>query len=131
VAVGRRAEIENCNAEFTKALAEKNVAALSAFYEEDGRFLVPGAPMAEGRRAIQVTLQGLLDAGAEALALDIVEVIDDNNISVDVGRYSLTVRVPGADSVVDNGKYVAVWREQPNGSLQLAADIFNSDAPPQ
>jgi ketosteroid isomerase-like protein len=85
--------------------------------------------MAEGRRAIQAAIQGLLDAGAQALALDVVDVIDDNDISVDIGRYTLTVQPPGAESFIDNGKYVVVWRQQSDGTLLIAADIFNSNTP--
>jgi ketosteroid isomerase-like protein len=129
--MGRRSLIESHIAEFCKAVSNKDAAGLSTFYESGARFLAPGAPLAEGRAAIQATMQGLLDAGMQALSLDTVDVIDDSNISVEVGRYTLTIQPPGQESAIDNGKYVVVWREQADGTLLIAADCFNSDAPPQ
>ncbi|HAM02237.1 MAG TPA: DUF4440 domain-containing protein [Acidimicrobiaceae bacterium] len=127
--MSRRSAIESRDSEFCKAVSNKDTATLSTFYEEGARFLAPGAPLAEGRAAIRATMQGLLDAGAEALALDTIDVIDDSETSVEIGRYTLTVRPPGADSVIDNGKYVVVWREQADGTLRIIADCFNSDTP--
>ena len=129
--MGRRSVIESHIAEFCKAVSNKDAAALSTFYEEGARFLAPGAPLAEGRAAIQATMQALLDAGVQALALDTLDVIDDSDISVEVGRFTLTIQPPGQESAIDNGKYVVAWREQGDGSLLIAVDCFNSDAPPQ
>lgn len=129
--MGRRSQIETRDSEFSKAVGNKDAAAVSEFYEEGARFLPPGAPIVEGRAAIRLTIQGMLDAGVEGLSLEVVDVIDDGNISVDIGRFTLTVQPAGADSVIDNGKYVVVWRQQQDGSLKIAADIFNSDSAPQ
>jgi ketosteroid isomerase-like protein len=129
--MGRRSLIESRNSEFSKAVSNKDVAALSAFYEEGARFLAPGAPLAEGRKAIGATIQVLFDAGAQALSLQVLDVIDDNDISVDIGRYTLTIQPPGGESVLDNGKYVVVWRAQDDGTLKIVADCFNSDSAPQ
>lgn len=128
--MSRRAEIESRDSEFSKAVANQDVAAVVALYEEGSRFLAPGVPMAEGQEAIRAVMQGLFDAGAKALTLETVDVIDDNDISAEIGRYTLTVQPPGAESMIDNGKYVVVWRQQGDGTLKIAADIFNSDAGP-
>jgi hypothetical protein len=29
-----------------------------------------------------------------------------------------------------NGKYINIWRRQPNGKLAIAVEIYNSDADP-
>jgi ketosteroid isomerase-like protein len=39
------------------------------------------------------------------------------------------IQPPDSDSLVDNGKYVAVWKRDVDGSLKMAIDTFNTDAP--
>jgi hypothetical protein len=40
----------------------------------------------------------------------------------------MTVTPPGAaEPVGDEGKYVEIWRKQPEGSWKVVLDIFNSD----
>jgi ketosteroid isomerase-like protein len=53
-----REEIEALTANFAKAVTNKDLAAMGSFYDEGARFLAPGAPMAEGRAAIQAAQRG-------------------------------------------------------------------------
>ena len=41
----------------------------------------------------------------------------------------MTISPPGAAAVSEKGKYVEVWRKQPDGSWKIKWDIFNSDVP--
>jgi ketosteroid isomerase-like protein len=55
--------------------------------------------------------------------------LEGGDLEIEVGRYTLGMQPPGADPMVDNGKYVAVWRRDTDGKLKMVVDTFNTDAP--
>jgi len=123
-----RPEIEKLTAKFAEAVTNKDFAALGPFYEERARLLLPGAPMVEGRAVIQAAQQRMIEGGVEALRLDVVDVIEAGDFAIEIGRITVTIRRPGAESVIDKGKSVVVWRRQKDGALKIVVDTFNSDA---
>lgn len=124
-----REEVESLNAAFGKAVANQDLAAVADFYVSDAKLLPPGSPMLEGRDSIKGFFQMMLDAGVRALELDSVVVDGTEDFAVDIGRYRMTMEPPGADRMIDVGKYVVVLKRQPDGALRLAYDTFNSDQP--
>jgi uncharacterized protein (TIGR02246 family) len=52
---------------FHEGVANRDAAALADLYREDGRFLPPNMEPAEGKAAIQASMQQLLDMGASSL----------------------------------------------------------------
>jgi ketosteroid isomerase-like protein len=42
----------------------------------------------------------------------------------------MTMLPKGGKAMNDVGKYVAVWKKQPDGSWKMIRDIYNSDLPP-
>jgi ketosteroid isomerase-like protein len=122
-----RGEIEKLTASFAQAVTNKDFAALGPFYEEHARLLVAGAPMVEGRAAIQSAQQRMIEGGVQALRLDIVDVIEAGDLAVEIGRYTLTIQLPHGGPVTDKGKSVVVWRRQKDGALKIVVDTFNSD----
>jgi hypothetical protein len=59
-----------------KGCYEQGFQTVCSFYEERARLLLPGAPMVEGRPAIQSAQQGMIEGGVQALSLDVVDVIE-------------------------------------------------------
>jgi ketosteroid isomerase-like protein len=125
-----RDEVLALNARFSKAVGNQDLDDLLALYDSKARLLPPNAPMAEGTTAIRQVFQGFIDMGANSLDLQIVDVHESGDLVIDVGRYVLGIQLPGGQSMEDRGKYVDVFRRQPDGSLKFIADIFNSDLPP-
>jgi ketosteroid isomerase-like protein len=125
--MGVRADIETLTKKFSAAVTNKNFAAMGSFYEEQARLLVAGAPMVEGRSAIQKAQQQMIERGVQALALDVVDVIEAGDLAVEIGRYTLTIQPSGGVPVIDRGKSVVVWRRQQDGGLKIAVDTFTSD----
>jgi len=124
-------DVAALNADFGKAVANQDVDELVGFYDSKARMLAPNAPMAQGPDAIRQVFQAYLDAGVRSLDLQSIDVQEEGSLIVDVGRYVLGIQPPGADPVQDQGKYVVVLRRQPDQSLKIVVDAFNSDeAPP-
>ena len=124
-----RDEVESLNADFSRAVANRDSAAASEFYHPDAKLLPPGSPMLEGIEAIKGFFQMMLDAGVKALDLESVLVDGKEDFCVDVGRYRMTMEPPGGEQIVDVGKYIVVLKRR-DGALKLIYDTFNSDQPP-
>jgi ketosteroid isomerase-like protein len=135
--MGTRAEIEKLTAKFAKAVTNKDFAALGSFYDERARFLPPGAPMVEGRAAIQAAQQKMIEGGVQVLDLQAVDVIEAGDFVIEIGRTTVTIQPSGAKSLIlllvgkrrltKQGKSVVVWRRQKDGALKIVVDTFNSD----
>jgi ketosteroid isomerase-like protein len=123
-------EVAELNARYSKAVANQDVAGAVELYTHDARLMPPNAPMVQGHAEINQVLTGYIAMGVKSLDLDSVQVLTgDNDLVVDIGRFVLGIEA-GADSIQDHGKYIVVLRRQPDGTLQMAADIFNSDEAP-
>ncbi len=111
------------------AVRRKDVGAIEQCYVPDGRFLVPNAPIAEGRKAVGEMWRALL--GMPNVTLNFgptfIEAAASGDLAYEVGTYSLSFD-QGAKRVEDRGKYVVVWKKH-EGSWKAAADILNSDLP--
>ena len=57
------------------------------------------------------------------------EVARSSDIAYSVGTYRMGLDDPKGNPVTDRGKYVTVWRKQPNGNWKAIVDIFNTDLP--
>jgi ketosteroid isomerase-like protein len=118
-------------ARFSKAVGNRDLDDLLALFDSEPRLLPPNAPMAEGTAAIRQAYQAVIDTGAHALDLQLVDVHESGDLVIAIGRYVHVIQPPVGESMEDRGKYVDVFRRQPDGSLKFIADIFNSDLPPQ
>jgi ketosteroid isomerase-like protein len=98
-------------------------------YAEDAKLLPPNTGAIVGRAAIQDFWQSLLDVGLADVSLDTTEVEQVGDIAYALGTYHLAIRPQGADGVQDSGKYVYIYKRQPDGSWKALVDIFNSDLP--
>src|SRR5690349_16941643 len=73
------------------AVARRDLAAITAFYAPDGKFLFPNAPIAEGRDAISAIWARLLELPNAALTFGptLVEVAGAGDMAYEVGTYRL------------------------------------------
>ncbi|WP_460735630.1 YybH family protein [Lysobacter tyrosinilyticus] len=58
-----------------------------------------------------------------------VEVARAGDIAYTLGSYQLTVNDANGKPIVDRGKYVTIWRKQPDGGWKSIVDTFNTDLP--
>ena len=118
-----RAEIDTVNSQFVDGAGRGDVEAMGGVYTDDARILPPGQPMIQGRAAIQ----GFWASAAEALGVKGVdlatEVLETNgDTAEEIGGYT----IHGADGVLDQGKYVVVWKRTDAG-WRWHWDIWNSN----
>lgn len=111
------------------AVRRKDTAAIAEFYTPDGSFLVPNAPIAEGRAAVAGMWGHLLSLPNVSLTFGptLIEGAESGDLAYEIGTYALGFD-KDAGRMEDRGKYVVVWKCV-DGSWKAAADILNSDLP--
>jgi ketosteroid isomerase-like protein len=121
-----RQAIDKANSEFAAAMNRGDVAAAVRVYTEDAQLLPPNSPAVNGR----TNIQGFWEGAAQALGIKqvsihtvSVEFIDDT--AIEQGEYTLELAAGE-----DEGKFIVVWKRQPDDSWKWQVDIFNSDLPP-
>jgi ketosteroid isomerase-like protein len=123
-----RASILEQHAGFSSSLNSGDMAAVAAFYTEDALLMAPNAPRVTGRAAIEAFLKTFPPMDDLVLSGD--EFAGGGDLIVVTGNFTINVMPPGATAAVaDTGKFVEVWRRQPDGTLKMAADMWNSNLP--
>jgi ketosteroid isomerase-like protein len=92
---------------------------VAEFYSEDASFLPPDAPPVRRRSAIRAAIQEMLDAGVGELSIETVEIDGAGEFAYHIGTFRMGKPVP------ETGKFLEVYRRQPDGSWRCIADIFN------
>jgi len=123
-----RQDIENGEKQWLEAFNSGDAAGVAACYAKKGRILPPNADIVEGQTELKPFLKGFLDTGAK-LSFDLIEIYETPDVCTAVGRYEMTFPAGGPGPDHDSGKFVEVWKRQPDGHWLITDDIFNSSLP--
>ena len=103
-----------------------------ASFTDDARVLAPDIPMAEGWEASRAVFAKLEALPGYSLKWSpaIADVGGAADLGYTIGTYHM--KLPGSDgSIVEiDGKYLSIWKRQPDGNWKIAVDMFNTDGPP-
>jgi uncharacterized protein (TIGR02246 family) len=121
--------IRKLDAEWSAAAQNRDVEKTVSAYAEDAVFLPSNAPKAEGKAQIRDAWSHLLGLPGVALTFGPtrIEVAKSKDMAYDVGTYELKVNDPQGNPTTGIGKYVVVWKKQPDKQWKVVADIFNPD----
>jgi ketosteroid isomerase-like protein len=111
--------------QWIERVANGDAAGAAALYKEDATMLPPNADPVQGRGAIQIAIQGMIDAGVRSVAMDALDVKEGGDLVVECGHYHADLR----GGHTDVGKYLVVHERQEDGSLKLALDMYSSNRP--
>ena len=104
-----------------------------AYYADDATLLMPNAPALNGKEAIRAALKPMLTDPNFSLTFQDTraEASKGGDIVYTTGTYMMTVSAPKKPKSVttDKGKYLTVFRKQPDSSWKAVADMINSDLP--
>jgi uncharacterized protein (TIGR02246 family) len=123
------AEVNAIAQAFSEGVANQDAAKLADLYEEDGKLLPPNFEPCEGKPAIQEWMEGMFQQGASELEIEPLDVQEAGELTIEYGRYTLTMRPPDGEAATDVGKYIVVHRSQDDGTTRIMLDIFNSNTP--
>lgn len=97
----------------------------SASYAEDAIFLVPNEPALVGRKSMEAWAATL--APLKAFSIEQLEFHGRGDFAFVRGRFSLVATPPNQPEARDTGKFLELWRRQPDGGWRMYRDAFNSD----
>ena len=105
--------------------------AVFASFADDVRVLAPDIPIAlgwEASRAVFAKLEALPGYSLtwSPTTADIGSAAD---LGYTIGTYHMQLPDGDDNTVEIDGKYLSLWKRQPDGSWKIAVDMFNSDGP--
>ena len=123
--------VRDVEAAWAKDIGTKDVEKFVAYYADDATLLMPNAPALNGKQAIRAALKPMLADPNFSLTFQDTraEASKGGDIVYTTGTYMMTVSAPKKPKSVttDKGKYLTVFRKQPDSSWKAVADMINSD----
>jgi uncharacterized protein (TIGR02246 family) len=120
-----RTAVHDYLADFAKSLANQDVAACAGAYSDDALLLPPDAPALAGTAEIETMFKSMFEGGVRSTELTTVDVFEEGSMIVETGEFVFTIEPAGRME----GKYLAVYRRQADGTLKCIREAFNSNAP--
>jgi ketosteroid isomerase-like protein len=114
-----------------KAFLSGDVDAMLGYYCDDIISMPDGHTMVMGKTNLKRMTEAIIMTGLkfESLESTPVDVRSGGEYVYEVGTFSQAVIMPGANEPVEStGKYVTIWKRQPDGELKIAVEIYNSDS---
>jgi ketosteroid isomerase-like protein len=123
------AAIKAAAADWGKAAAAKDLDKTLSFYADDASMFPPNMPIATGAEARRKVWTELLAAPDLALSIATtkVESARSGDVAYETGTFEESSKDKKGKPVKVVGKYVVIWKKQPNGQWKAVVDIFNAD----
>jgi uncharacterized protein (TIGR02246 family) len=118
------ATIRANDADFVTAAQTKDLDKAVAHYMDDAVLFAPGAPAVVGKDNIRKFFEPIINGPAMQFTFsDVkVDVARSGDIAVDSGSFESTGKDAKGKPVTQKGRFVLVWKKQPDGSWKIAAD---------
>jgi ketosteroid isomerase-like protein len=123
-------QIEELNRDMVNHMLSGNFEGTLDMYTPDAISLPSNEPMLEGISDIRKSVESMSKSGVKIVSFEptIKRIIPEGNLIMEIGSYKIRLTVPGMDEPVeDKGKYLTVWEKQPDGSLKIKVETWNSD----
>lgn len=116
---------------FAAAVAEGGSEAWASWFAGDGAMIQPGVGEIRGREEILSMMASLDEPGVslrwEPLRADIAA---SGDLGWTTGTYVSESPGPDGEVRTGQGRYVSIWRRQPDGSWKVVMDLGNPTAAP-
>ena len=122
------AAIRAASADWSKAAQAKDLDKATSYYADEAVFFVENGAMVKGKDAIKMAWKPELATPGPGMTFDTtyVEVARSGDLAYEYGTYDEKTDVKKGKVKDEKGKYVVVWKKQPDGSWKAVADIYNS-----
>jgi uncharacterized protein (TIGR02246 family) len=128
-----RDKIVKLNQQMAKAMMEGNSQATLSLYTKDAITLPNYGEMVKGIDAIKKSNDEMMASGMKinSMEFNTVMVNTYGNVVSEIGTYKMSATMPGmATPMDDTGKYLTLWEKQPDGSLKIKVETWNTDKNP-
>ena len=128
-----RQKIRSIRLEMVEAQIAGDLEVGWSFYTSDIVAMPNYEEMIRGKKAYQVKELEWKQAGIKFHALNhtITDLWTSGDMVIEVGNFGVSMTLPNfSRPLSDRGKYMTVWQRQPDGSLKMKIDIWNTDVFP-
>ena len=99
-------------------------------YADDATSMPPNSGPLKGKEAMRAWNTEMSKMGkVTAAKFTTLEVDAAGKIAYEIGTYDMTFEMTGMGEMKDNGKYMAIWKQQADGSWKVHADMWNTNTP--
>jgi uncharacterized protein (TIGR02246 family) len=124
--------IQKLEAEWVRDIRAKDLDRWVNHYAEDGSMLLPNSPPVTGKENIRASIQGRLKDPHYSLVWRPEKIETSERLGYVRGTYRITrTDRKTQEPVTDQGKYMTVYRKEPDGSWKVIEDMASSDMPPR
>jgi uncharacterized protein (TIGR02246 family) len=125
------AALRKLDEEWSNSVASRDAEKVIAYYADEAVVMPPNIPTLAGKDAIRTLWKSMLESplfsgGWKATK---VEVAQSGDLAYVSGNYEFKEQDAGGNPITDKGKYLVVWKKQPDGNWKCVANMFNSDLP--
>jgi uncharacterized protein (TIGR02246 family) len=125
-----RRAIEAANARFADAAKRGDTSVVAAIFADDVLVMMPNQPAQRGIDAARKSFASMFTPSTvKQFDIKTEDVAVGGDLAVETGSYEMTLQPPGGREMKDKGKYITVWKRQPDGSWKIIRDMVNSDLP--
>lgn len=120
------------DAEFDRVTAAEGMEGFLSFIADDAAFFPANAAIVTGREAVGAAWVEVLTTPGVSLRWQPIkaELARSGELGYTYGRYQLTATDAEGQSITRYGKYVTIWKKQPDGAWRVVVDIGNASPPP-
>jgi ketosteroid isomerase-like protein len=106
----------------------KDLERILSFWTDDAKVYPPGAPIVEGKAAIRAFVTPSLSMPGFDVGWETEEVViaPSGDMGYTTGRNHLTMPDESGVLRTETGRYVTVWRRDPDGEWRCVIDIWNA-----
>lgn len=109
--------------------SDSPVDALMAHFLDDANVLPPDAPLARGKEESRGVFAALESMPGYSLTWSPSQGEVGGDLGYTIGTYRIEIQDPEGNPLAIAGKYMTVWKKQPDGTWKVGVDMFNADGP--
>ncbi|MBN1509665.1 MAG: DUF4440 domain-containing protein [Sedimentisphaerales bacterium] len=128
-----KARVEEIGDKAEQCFLAGDVDAMLQYYCDDVISMPEFHPMVKGKADLKRQTEAILAMGMTFAALEstALDVQGSGELVYEVGTFRQAIVLPGGKEPLEQkGKYVTIWKRQPDGTLKIAVEMYNSDADP-
>jgi uncharacterized protein (TIGR02246 family) len=120
-------QIRGLSQDYVTSFNTGNYDQVAGLFAGDGVFMAPRHDAANGQKAVERLLREFGETGYSDLRIETTRVDSSGDMAMEVGRYSVTIRLANGTLMSERGKYVKVWRRL--GAWLILADCWSRNPP--
>jgi len=127
-----KVRIEEMNKIYTQAMIDNDTDKMLSMYTDDVISMPSYQPTVKGIAKVRELSEMQAKSGWKTthFVLSITDIIVQGNLAIEIGNYDMKMSGPDMPEWADNGKYITIWEEQPDGSMKIKVETWNTDTNP-